>query len=158
GPAHGLCAWSLAARRRVHACRLFGAPLAIPAFDRPMCRDRHRPDRQCSKLDSAGPLVRTAAANRDGRDLLRNRRRGPDPGAGLPNLDRACGLARRLSTVWRGRAASAGADVAPAMAAIFAWCSTRHDKGGRGGVYGRRLDVAVSDAPPCLLGAIFDLL
>jgi hypothetical protein len=96
GSAHGLCTWSLAARRRVHDRRLFGAPLAIPAFDRPLCRDRHRPDRQRSKLNIAGPLVRTTAANRDGRDLLRDRRGGPDPGAGLPNLDRACGLARRI--------------------------------------------------------------
>ena len=45
-------------------------------------RDRHRLHRQRSEFDPARPLVRSAAAHRDGGGLFRDRRRRPDPAAG----------------------------------------------------------------------------
>src|SRR5665647_3122756 len=51
--------------------------------------------------------------------LLRRRRGRPDPAAGVATADRAYRLARRLSDLWHRLAASAGAAVAVAMAAVL---------------------------------------
>ena len=59
-------------------------------------RDRHRPDRQRAEFDPARPLVRPAAADRDGGGLFRDRRRRPGAAAGVAGADRPYRLARRL--------------------------------------------------------------
>ncbi len=51
------------------------ASVAVPVQRRPVRRARHRADRQCAELDPARPLVRPAAADRDGGGVFRDRRR-----------------------------------------------------------------------------------
>ena len=79
--------------------------LAVPAEPRALRRYRHRLHRQCAEFDPARPLVRPAAADRDGGGLFRHRRRRADPAAGVAAPDRSCRLARRLSDLRHRRAA-----------------------------------------------------
>ena len=116
--AHGLLARAVAARRRIPVRLARATPLAIPALDRAMRRDRHRADRQRAELDPARPLVRPAIADRDGDPVLRDRRGHPGAAAGLAAADRPDRLARRLSVVRHRRAVSAGAAAADAVAAV----------------------------------------
>ena len=93
-------------------------PLAIPAERRALRRARHRPDRQCAELDPARPLVRPAAADRDGDPVFGDRRRHFDAAAGLAAPDRPDRLARRLPAVRHRGAVPAAAAAAAAVAAV----------------------------------------
>ena len=95
--AHRLFARAVAARRRVPDRLARAGALAVPALDRAMRRDRHCADRQCAEFDPARPLVRPAAADRDGDPLFGDRRRHTGAAAGLAGADRPDRLARRLS-------------------------------------------------------------
>ena len=108
-PAHGLFARAAPARRRVPG-RLAGADaLAVPVEHRSLRRHRHRLDRQRAEFDPARPLVRPAAADRDGSRLFRDGRRRPGAAAGVADSDRPYRLARRLPALRHRRALPAGA-------------------------------------------------
>ena len=115
-------------------------------------------DRQRAEFDPARPLVRPAAADRDGDRLFRDRRRRAGAAAGVAGADRPYRLARRLPDVRHRRAVPAGAAAAAAVAAVrhrLAASSRRRPTPSfvdDGWTLGER------DAPPRLLGAVLDLL
>ena len=121
GPRVGLFARAAPARQRVPGRLACARTLAVPVEHWAVRRDRHRHDRQRSEFDPARPLVRPAAADRDGRGLFRDRRRRTGAVAAVANPDRPCRLARRLPDCSASsRCACWCAAVAAAMAAVRA--------------------------------------
>ena len=119
GSPRGLCARHAAARRRLPDRGLFAATVAVSAQPRPVRRRRHRLYRQRAEFDPARPLVRTAAADRDVGGVFRDRRRRPDPAAGVAGADRSFRLAQRLSDFRQCDAGTAAAAAGDAVAAVF---------------------------------------
>ena len=131
--------------------------LAIPVERRPLRRARHRPDRQRAEFDPARPLVRPAAADRDGDRVFRDRRRHPGAAAGVAAPDRPDRLARRLPVVRHRGAVPAAAAAGAAVAAVRHRLAA-HRRQERCGVRRQWLDAGQRDAPPRLLGAVLYLL
>ena len=134
------------------------AALAVPAQPRPLRRHRHRLHRQRAEFDPARPLVRPAAADRDGGGVFRDRRRRADPAAGVAAPDRSYRLARRLSDFRRRRAVPAGAAVAAAVAAVLHRLAASSPRRPIADFVDEGWTLAERDAPPRVLGAVLDLL
>ena len=133
------------------------AALAVPAQRRPLRRARHRPDRQRAELDPARPLVRPAAADRDGDRVFGDRRRHPGAAAGLAASDRPDRLARRLPVVRR----VALCLLLPLLLLpwrLFATGSPHIVQKADAGFVDNGWTLGERDAPPRLLGAVLDLL
>ena len=114
-------------------------------------------DRQRAEFDPARPLVRPAAADRDGDRVFRDRRRRPGAAAGVAAPDRPGRLARRLPVVRHRGAVPAAAAAAAAVAAVRHRLAAYRQEG-QCRVRRQRLDAGKRDAPSRLLGAVLDLL
>ncbi len=99
--------------------RLFAFAVAVPVQPRLLRRHRHRFHRQCAEFDPARPLVRPAAADRDGGGLFGHRRRSPDPVAGIAIADRSSAVARRLSDAGQHHPAAVAATAGATLAAVL---------------------------------------
>ena len=156
--AHRLRARAASARRRVPGRGPRANALAVPAQRRPLRRARHRPDRQRAELDPARPLVRPAAADRDGDRLFGDRRRHPGAAAGVAAPDRPDRLARRLPAVRRRRARACCCRSCCCRGGCSPPARRTSSRKPIRDFRRQRLDACERDAPPRLLGAVLHLL